>query len=320
MILAAVLFMLTAIGIALAPEPGLLSCARLIGGLGVGIASMVVPLYIAETFAGPSARADGLGLPVCDHHRGPRGLFLQFRPAESLPALARPVGRDSSLSLDGRGAGVAGHAGHLVFAGGRLSPAVAVRARKPALVTKQDRRRKQWPFSPESPAAARPSIRWSRSARPSATKREISVNCLRRACGGHWAWPSSWPVSGQLSGINAIVYYGPTIFKNAGFTMGNALSGQVILGVVNVAFTLLVLWKVDTLGRRPLLLAGNSGVFLGLLMVGVSFATHADGHWLVFGSASSWPVSPSRWAPCPGSSCRKSFPRGFGAGRCRSPP
>jgi hypothetical protein len=88
--------------------------------------------------------------------------------------------------------------------------------------------------------------------------------------------------SGQLSGINAIIYYGPTIFAKAGFAMDSALTQQVTLGMVNVLFTILAMWQVDRMGRRPLLLVGNAGVFISLAMIGLMFATGMNGRPLVF--------------------------------------
>ncbi len=79
------------------------------------------------------------------------------------------------------------------------------------------------------------------------------------------------PVFSQLSGINAIIYYGPSIFNEAGFGRGDAFGSQVVIGIVNVLFTLVAIWKVDTLGRRPLLLFGLSGVLLALVVIGVLF-------------------------------------------------
>lgn len=70
----------------------------------------------------------------------------------------------------------------------------------------------------------------------------------------------------QLSGINAIIYYGPDILSNAGLTLSDSLGGQVTIGIVNVLFTFLAIWKIDAWGRKPLLLSGIIGVFLSLVM------------------------------------------------------
>lgn len=86
----------------------------------------------------------------------------------------------------------------------------------------------------------------------------------------------------QVSGINAIIYYGPRILEEAGFTLGDALGGQVVIGMVNVLFTLVAIWKIDALGRRPLLIVGVSGIVASLIVVGLLFKFNAtDGPWLM---------------------------------------
>ena len=86
----------------------------------------------------------------------------------------------------------------------------------------------------------------------------------------------------QVSGINAIIYYGPRILEEAGFTLGDALGGQVIIGIVNVVFTLIAIWKIDDLGRRPLLIAGVSGIVASLVVVGLLFKFNVtEGPWLL---------------------------------------
>lgn len=86
----------------------------------------------------------------------------------------------------------------------------------------------------------------------------------------------------QLTGINAIIYYGPRIFTLAGLNVADSLDSQVIIGVVNVLFTLLAIWKIDTFGRRGLLLTGISGMFFFLLVIGLFFLVGLTrGLWLL---------------------------------------
>jgi len=77
----------------------------------------------------------------------------------------------------------------------------------------------------------------------------------------------------QFSGINAIIYYGPKIFEQAGYGVGSALNGQVIIGVVNVIFTIIAIWKIDSLGRRILLIVGCSGMIIAHICIGILFYT-----------------------------------------------
>ncbi|WP_374765338.1 sugar porter family MFS transporter, partial [Yunchengibacter salinarum] len=75
----------------------------------------------------------------------------------------------------------------------------------------------------------------------------------------------------QLSGINALMYYAPTIFEQAGFAKNAALLQAVSVGGTNVAFTVLALFLIDRIGRRPLLMAGGAGMALSLAVVGWQF-------------------------------------------------
>ena len=85
----------------------------------------------------------------------------------------------------------------------------------------------------------------------------------------------------QVSGINAIIYYGPKILEEAGLQIGEALGGQVIIGIVNVLFTIVALWKIDQLGRKPLLLFGVLGIILSLVIVGSLFYFEVDNTYLL---------------------------------------
>jgi SP family arabinose:H+ symporter-like MFS transporter len=90
------------------------------------------------------------------------------------------------------------------------------------------------------------------------------------------------PFFSQVCGINAIIYYGPRILEQAGFTLSNALGGQVTIGMVNVVFTFVAIFTVDRWGRRPLLLAGIGGVILSLIAIGMLFALKVtSGMWIL---------------------------------------
>jgi SP family arabinose:H+ symporter-like MFS transporter len=75
----------------------------------------------------------------------------------------------------------------------------------------------------------------------------------------------------QFSGINAIIYYGPSIFKTAGIASNNALLFQVIIGAVNLLFTFVAIRSVDKYGRKFLLLTGLSGIIFSLIFCGFLF-------------------------------------------------
>ncbi|MCK4989900.1 MAG: sugar porter family MFS transporter, partial [Bacteroidales bacterium] len=82
----------------------------------------------------------------------------------------------------------------------------------------------------------------------------------------------------QFTGINAIIYYGPRIMEEAGIQLSNALGGQVIIGIVNVVATLVAIMRIDKYGRKKLMLGGITGMFISLIVVGFLFLSgHTQG-------------------------------------------
>lgn len=71
-------------------------------------------------------------------------------------------------------------------------------------------------------------------------------------------------VFGQLTGVNVVLYYGPKILESAGLTTGGALFSQAFIGLVNLVFTIIAIWKIDRWGRRPLLIYGMAGVTVSM--------------------------------------------------------
>lgn len=91
----------------------------------------------------------------------------------------------------------------------------------------------------------------------------------------------SLAVLSQVSGINAIIYYGPKILEEGGLQLGEALGGQVIIGIVNVLFTFIALWKIDDLGRKPLLVYGVIGIMISLIIIGFLFYFEVNNTYLL---------------------------------------
>jgi SP family arabinose:H+ symporter-like MFS transporter len=86
----------------------------------------------------------------------------------------------------------------------------------------------------------------------------------------------------QITGINAIIYYAPEIFKNIGFGTNSALYQTVIIGTTNTIFTFIAIWLIDKAGRRTLLLWGVSGMTICLSAIGLMFYLEVgSGPWLL---------------------------------------
>jgi SP family arabinose:H+ symporter-like MFS transporter len=82
----------------------------------------------------------------------------------------------------------------------------------------------------------------------------------------------------QATGINAVFYYLPTIFSQSGGELASAFGQSVFVGLVNVGMTVVAIWLIDRLGRKPLLCVGITGMALALLTIGWAFYAARANH------------------------------------------
>ncbi|WP_027078491.1 sugar porter family MFS transporter [Maribacter antarcticus] len=75
----------------------------------------------------------------------------------------------------------------------------------------------------------------------------------------------------QITGINAVFYYAPTIFEQAGGSTDSSFLQAIVVGLTNLIFTLVAIWLIDRLGRKPLLIIGSSFMTVALLMAAFAF-------------------------------------------------
>jgi sugar porter (SP) family MFS transporter len=85
----------------------------------------------------------------------------------------------------------------------------------------------------------------------------------------------------QVTGINAVLYYAPKIFASAGVSNSQALLQTAALSLVNVLFTLVAIWLVDRVGRKPLLLATSTAMGISLVLLGAAFQLGLGAAWIV---------------------------------------
>ncbi len=270
LILSGLLFGISAIGCAIAIGFADLVIYRLIGGLGIGVASMVSPLYISEL--SPA------------HKRGRLVALYQF--AITIGILLSYFSNAWLLKIS--------HSENLTQTTGLVHKIMVSEVWRimlgtsalPALIFLF-----LLQFVPESPRwltikgneAKALQILQKIIPDTEAQKEinDIKTNLKRESGGLAIAFKGSFrlpmiigislAVLTQVCGINAIIYYGPGIMEKAGLATADALGGQVIIGLVNVLFTLIAIWKIDQLGRRPLLIAGVIGIISSLVMVGLLF-------------------------------------------------
>ena len=79
----------------------------------------------------------------------------------------------------------------------------------------------------------------------------------------------------QASGINFLLYYAPRILEEAGFAKNNSLLSSISLGLMNLIFTFVGLWLIDRIGRKTLLIIGSFGYIISLSMVAYGFINHS---------------------------------------------
>jgi sugar porter (SP) family MFS transporter len=270
LLLSALFFGLSAIGCAFALGFVDLVFYRLVGGLGIGIASMISPLYISEL--SPSSKRGRLvalyqfaiTIGILSSYFCNAGLlnlsqsnFVHNTPGIVHKMMVTEVWR--------------------IMLGTSFIPAFSflilllfVPESPRWLVLKGDAIKAsgilQRIMSPQQCTAEIEEIKSNLSAESGSFGKILSGNFrLPLIIGISLAFLT------QVSGINAIIYYGPKILEDAGIPISKALGGQVIIGIVNVLFTLIAIWKIDQLGRRPLLLAGVTGIIGSLLIIGLLF-------------------------------------------------
>jgi sugar porter (SP) family MFS transporter len=85
----------------------------------------------------------------------------------------------------------------------------------------------------------------------------------------------------QVTGINTVIYYAPTIIQGTGIDSDSAaILASIGVGVVNVGMTILALWLVGRFGRRPLLIGGVAGMVVALVLLGLAFELGSGGEGL----------------------------------------
>jgi sugar porter (SP) family MFS transporter len=85
----------------------------------------------------------------------------------------------------------------------------------------------------------------------------------------------------QITGINVFMYYAPEIFKSLGSGTDTALLQTVVIGIFNLAFTIVAIRTVDRVGRKPLLLLGSAGMGLSLAGLGVAAFLGTTAGWVL---------------------------------------
>ncbi len=272
LILSGFLFAISAWGSGIPESLTMLVIFRIIGGLGVGIASMTAPMYIAEV-APPKERGrlvsyyqlaivigffvvflatyiigggdtSSLSPEVLEQihdHNVTRGWRIMFW-SELVPALAFFI-----LLF------FVPHSPRWLMMRGRKEEAKVVLAKVTSSEEEAERE-----FSEIQESIDRES-------------KELKITAFSKSMLYVLFIGVTLSILQQVTGINAILYYGAEIFSNAlGYGPEDALKQQLLLGAVNLVFTFVAIYQVDKWGRKPLLIVGTIGMFLGIGTLGFS--------------------------------------------------
>jgi len=269
MIVAAILFAASAIWSALAPDVAQFAAARILGGIGVGMASMLSPLYIAELSPAHirgrlvsynqlaivggilivyfvNYFIEGLGTEAWNVALGWRWMV----GSETLPAL---------IFL-------------LLLLGVPESPRWLLKQRRDeeaasilARVGGEDHARREIPTIQRALAQETGSLG------------QLLHPGMRRA----FAIGLVLAILQQVTGINVFMYYAPEIFKQLGSGTSAALLQTIVVGTFNLAFTVVAIKTVDRLGRKPLMTIGAAGMGVSLFAISGAAFSGDPGLWVL---------------------------------------
>ncbi len=276
--LAAILFLLSAIGFAFSKDYTILIAFRVLAGMGVGVASNISPLYISEV--APSGRRGRLvtyyqlAITIGILAAYLSNLFMQ-RQAASWPESSEGLLYWLFSKEVWRGMFLIGVIPSFVFA--VLLLTVPESPRWLVQFGKMDAALKILNKT-IGPADAQAEL--NAIAEMATQKKGSFSELLRHPLSKLLTLAMILTALSQFSGINGVIFYGPTIMKSAGIVTNDALLYQVLLGVANMLFTLIAIAKVDSWGRRKLYLYGSMGAALALALTGFCFWMNITG-WLM---------------------------------------
>ena len=271
MILSAILFSTSAIGCAVSVDFNQLVVYRIIGGVGIGVVSIISPLYISE-------------LAVAQY----RGRLVSlYQLAVTIGFLGAYLVNYQLLGYSTSNPDIVTGWWSLIFVtevwrgmlGMEILPAllffiiIFFIPESPRWLILKGREEKATNIleriytsskdalfqlaETKSVLSSESKSEWKLLLQPSIRKAVIIGVCIA--------------MLGQFMGVNAVLYYGPSIFENAGLSGGDSLFYQVLVGLVNTLTTVLALVIIDKIGRKKLVYYGVSGMVISLILIATYF-------------------------------------------------
>ena len=271
MIISATLFSTSALGCAISADFTQLVVYRIIGGVGIGVVSIVSPLYISEV-AGAQYRGRLVSLYQLAVTVGFLGAYLINYQLLAYAESGNQLSMDwlNKIFVTEVWRGMLGmetlpavlffiiiffipESPRWLIVRGKEEKAVNILEKIYNSVSEATSQLNET----KSVLTSETKSEWALLMKPGIFKAVIIGVCIA--------------ILGQFMGVNAVLYYGPSIFENAGLSGGDSLFYQVLVGLVNTLTTVLALVIIDKVGRKKLVYYGVSGMVFSLLLIGAYF-------------------------------------------------
>ena len=274
MLVAAILFTASGIGCAISQSFTELVIYRIIGGIGIGVVSIVSPMYISEVavarWRGTLVSLYQLAITI-----GFLAAYLvNFQILRSAETAVYDTPWLHWIMVDEMWRGMLGSNALPALLFFIVIFFIPESPRWLILRNRTERAHAVLEHIYRSSEAADGEIATIRDAEKAAPKsewRSLTSPGMRRAL----LIGVAIAMLGQFMGVNAVLYYGPTIFEDAGLSSGDSLFSQVLVGAVNMLTTVIALVIIDRVGRKQLVYWGVSGMILSLLCIGTYFLAGA---------------------------------------------
>jgi len=263
LLISAVLFFVSAIGCAAPRAMGVFLLFRFVGGLGIGSASILSPLYISEI---SPARI--------------RGALV------SVNQMAIVTGILLAYFVNWIFAGIGPSNWRWMFASGAVPSvlffALVLRVpESPRWLVKQGREDEAREILTRVDTAETASLEISNIKETLILEKGALSELFRPGFRTALFIGVVLAIFQQITGINAVLYYAPRIFETAGFERLSAIGQSTIVGLVNMLFTVVAIVLVDRVGRKPLLLIAAGGMGVSFILLGAAFRFQLFGGSLV---------------------------------------